>query len=144
MPIAGWQRGAMRLLRLAIATALLPVAAFISLQVAIRFNGDSSIIDTTGNIVAIVVLITFLLAISCLAAEGPWVDRAGTALGLGLAYFTLTWVFYGDPGRSIDEAPHLVWLGTSIVAFSHAVVIMPAVRWAWNSYFEARASASPV
>lgn len=139
--LAAWS---MRLIRLAVATTLLPAAAFIAFQVAIRFNGDSSVIDTAGNVVAIAVLIVLLLGISRLAADGPWVDRAGTAVGLAVAYFTLTWVLYGDPGRSIDEAPHLVWLGTSIVAFSPAVVIMPAVRWAWNTYFENRASANPV
>ncbi len=131
----------MRLIRLAFATLLLPVAAVGAFQVAIHYDGDSSVIDTTGNVVAIVLFIVLLLGVSCLASEGPWIERAGTALGLAAAYFVLTWIIYGDPGRSIDEAPHLVWLGVSIVAFSPAVVIMPAVRWGWDSFFEARAEA---
>lgn len=134
----------MRLIRLAVATALLPLAAFIALQVAIWFNGDARIIDTTGNVVAIALLIVLLLGVSRLAATGPWVERVGVTMGLGLAYFVLTWAIYGDPGRSVDEAPHLVWLGTSIVAFSPAIVIMPAVRWGWTKFLDGRSAASPV
>lgn len=134
----------MRSIRLIAATALLPAAAAVALQVAVRFNGDTRIIDTTGNVVAIGVLIALLAGISRLAHAPLWLDRVGVTLGLGLAYFTLTWVIYGDPGRSVDEAPHLVWLGTSIVAFSPAIVIMPAVRWGWTKFLESRAAATAV
>ena len=133
----------MRLFRLATATLLLPAAAFAAFQVAIRFNGDTRIIDTTGNVVAIAVLVFLLLGVSRLAADGLWLDRVGTTLGLGTAYFALTWILYGDPGRSIDEAPQLVWFATSIVAFSPAIVVMPAVRWAWTTYQQNRATSNP-
>ncbi len=123
----------MRLFRLVIAAALLPAAALIAYQIAIRFNGNTSVIDTVGNVVAIVVLIALLAGVSRIAADRDWLERVGTAFGLGFAYFSLTWAIYGDPGRSVDEAPHLVWLGTSIVAFSPAIVIIPAAKWIWEN-----------
>jgi len=126
----------MRLTRLLVATAILPVSALIAYQIAIRFNGDARVIDTAGNVVAIVVLVGLIAGASRVASDIAWTDRVGVALALGIAYFTLTWVLYGDPGRSIDDAPHLVWLGTSIAAFSPAVVIMPASRWAWEVFYE--------
>jgi len=128
----------MRLTRLVIATGLLPVAALATYQIAIRFNGDTGVIDTVGNVVAIGALIVLLAVISRLAADADWIGRVGTCLGLGIAYFSLTWAIYGQPGQSVDDAPHLVWLATSIVAFSPAIVIMPATRWAWDVFFESR------
>lgn len=123
----------MRLFRLVVAVALLPVAAVIAYQIAIRFNGNTAVIDTVGNVVAIVALLAMLAGASRIAADLDWLERVGTNFGLGFAYFTLTWAIYGDPGRSVDEAPHLVWLGTSIVAFSPAIVIIPAAKWIWES-----------
>lgn len=130
----------MRLIRLMVASLLLPAAAYVALQIAIHFDGDTSTIDTAGNLVGIAVLVASLLAISRFADDKEWIQRVGTVIGLGIAYFGLTWGIYGDPGRSIDEAPHLVWLGTSLVAFSPAIVIMPAVRWAWSEFLLTRTS----
>ena len=124
----------MRWIRLMAAAALIPVAALGAFQLAIRFNGDPTVIDTVGNTFAIAVFVVALAGISRLAATEQWWERLGVAIALGVTYFTLTWVLYGDPGRSVDDAPHLVWLGTSIAAFSPAVVIMPASKWAWANY----------
>lgn len=132
----------MRLIRLVVAAGLLPVAAFTALQVAIRFNGEPAVIDTVGNVVGIAVLLLLFLVISRIADDGEYKERVGTTIGLGLAYFGLSWALYGDPTRSIDEAPHLVWLGTSLVAFSPAIVIMPAVRWVWTEWLSTRRSAA--
>lgn len=121
----------MRGIRLAVATALLPIVAVAAYQLALRFNGDIAAIDLTGNIIALVVLLVLLLGVSRLASDVDWLERVGTVLALGVAYFSLTWLIYGDPSRSVDDAPALVWLGTSIVAFSPALVIIPASKWAW-------------
>lgn len=128
-----WQFGSMRGLRLAVATALLPLAALGAYQLAIRFNGDTAVIDLAGNLLALAMLVLSLLGISRLASDVDWLERLGTALALGVAYFSLTWLIYGDPSRSIDDAPALVWLGTSIVAFSPAIVIIPASKWMWST-----------
>ncbi|MGI9609175.1 MAG: hypothetical protein ACR2NL_02670, partial [Acidimicrobiia bacterium] len=68
------------------------------------------------------------------AADEQWSERAGTALALASAYFLLTWVGYGDPSSSADEQPHLIWFGLCVAAFTPTVVIVPASKWAWDSY----------
>lgn len=124
----------MRWIRLAVATALLPLAGFGVFQLAIRFDGNPRMVDAIGNTIAIAAFVVALAGISRLAADEQWWERFGTALAIGVTYFALTWLLYGDPGRSVDEAPHLIWLATSIVAFSPAVVIMPACKWGWANY----------
>jgi len=132
----------MRLFRLLAAAACLPVAAVLAFQIALRFNGDTGVIDTVGNSFGLVLLVAMLAGISRIAADYDWMGRLGTSLGLAIAYFAMTWTLYGDPGRSIDEAPHLVWLGVSIAAFSPAVVLMPIARWLWEAFLDSRQPAS--
>jgi len=124
----------MRASRLIVATLIIPIAAIISYQIAIYLNGDASYIDSNGSAIGVMLLVAAVFGVSKVADDDRWTDRAGTSLALGSAYFALTWVRYGDPSVSIDSQPHMVWFGACVVAFTPAVVLIPASKWAWSSY----------
>lgn len=124
----------MRASRLIVASLLIPVAAVFSYLVAINLNGDSSFIDSNGSAVGVLLVVLSVFGISRVADDDRWTDRAGTSLALAAAYFALTWVRYGDPSLSIDSQPHIVWFGLCVAAFTPAVVLIPASKWAWSVY----------
>lgn len=124
----------MRATRLIVATLLIPVAALFSYYVALLWNGDDASIDNNGSALGVLLVLGSALAIARVAQDDGWSHRAFTALGLACAYFVLTWSVYGNAVMSPDASPHMVWFGLSVVAFTPAVVIMPASSWAWQTY----------
>lgn len=124
----------MRASRLIVAAMIIPVAAVFSYLVATFLNGDDSYIDSNGSAVGLILVVAAVFGVSRIAEDDRWTDRAGTALALAAAYFALTWVRYGDPSLSVDSQPHIVWFGLCVVAFTPAVVLIPASKWAWSTY----------
>jgi hypothetical protein len=124
----------MRASRLIVASFLIPVASFLSYTLAVRWNGDKTVIDVTGSILGALLIVAAVFGVSRVADDEKWSERAGTSLALASAYFALTWVAYGDPALSSDDAPHVVWFALCVAAFSPAVVIIPASKLAWSTY----------
>ncbi len=118
----------------------IPIAAVFSYYMALNLNLDASYIDTNGSAVGVILVVASVFGISRIADDERWTDRAGTALALAAAYFALTWVRYGDPTLSADAQPHIVWFGFCVVAFTPAVVLIPASKWAWSVYRSRTAS----
>jgi len=124
----------MRASRLIVATLLLPVAALLAYYVALQWNGDLTAIDSNGSALGLVAIVAGVFAVSKIAQDEQWPERAGMAIALSCAYFMLTWSVYGDTALSPDSSPHLVWFGLCVAAFSPTVVIIPASKWVWTSY----------
>lgn len=133
----------MRASRLLVAALLIPVAAILANTVALYANLDDSYIDSNGSALGVMLVIAATFGISKIADDDRWTDRAGTALALATAYFLLTWVRFGEPSLSVDSQPHIVWFGFCVVAFTPAVVIIPASKWAWATYRTRVPLASP-
>ena len=123
---------ARRLARLIVAASLIPVAAWTAYFVARYVDGNPDIIDSNGSSLGLFVVVGSLFLISKLATSDGWSERAGISLGLSTAYFLLSWVLFGDPDSSADAAPHVVWFAACVVAFTPAVILMPASQWAWS------------
>ena len=121
----------MRASRLLVAAFLVPVSSLFAYVVAVGWNHDTSIIDSNGAAIGLLVTIGAVFGVSRVAEDDNWSERAGTALGLATAYFLLTWLRYGDATLSVDEQPQTVWYGMCIAAFMPTVVIIPASKWAW-------------
>lgn len=119
---------------------IIPVAAVFSYLVATYLNGDDSYIDSNGSAMGLILVVAAVFGVSRIAEDDRWTDRAGTALAMAAAYFALTWVRYGDPSLSVDSQPHIVWFGLCVVAFTPAVVLIPASKWAWSTYRSRAAS----
>lgn len=130
----------MRASRLIVAAMIIPVAAVFSYLVATYLNGDDSYIDSNGSAMGLILVVAAVFGVSRIAEDDRWTDRAGTALAMAAAYFALTWVRYGDPSLSVDSQPHIVWFGLCVVAFTPAVVLIPASKWAWSTYRSRAAS----
>jgi hypothetical protein len=126
----------MRASRLIVASFLIPVASYLSYTLAVWWNGDKALIDVTGSILGVLLIIAAVFGVSRVADDEKWSERAGTSLALASSYFALTWVAYGDPALSSDDAPHVVWFGLCVAAFAPAVVVIPASKWAWSTYRE--------
>jgi hypothetical protein len=126
----------MRASRLIVASFLIPVASFLSYTLAVWWNGGNARIDTFGSILGVLLIVGAVFGVSRVADDEKWTERAGTSLALASSYFALTWVAYGDPALSNDDAPHLIWFGLCVAAFAPAVVIIPASKWAWAEYRE--------
>lgn len=102
-------------------------------------NGDPGYIDGNGSGIGVILMMASVFLVSRVASPEGWTDRAGVSLALSAAYFFVTWVLFGDTRSSIDDAPHLVWYGACVAAFSPAVVLTVASKWAWESFRERRA-----
>jgi hypothetical protein len=124
----------MRVSRLIVAAILVPIATLFAYSVALRWNGETSVIDSNGSAIGVLVIIGSVLGISRVASDNGWSERAGMAIALACAYFMLTWSVYGELAVSPDDAPHLVWFGMCVAAFAPAVVIVPASKMAWRAY----------
>ena len=122
----------MRASRLLLAALLIPASAIFAYATAKGWNQDTSHIDANGGAIGLLVIVGSVFAVSKVASDEKWSERAGTSLALATAYFALTWVRYGDPDLSADAQPHIVWFGLCVAAFMPAVVIIPASKWAWS------------
>lgn len=141
-PPMAWQRGGMgggkegiagRILRLLVAVGLIPVFAWVSYFVARGIDGNPEVIDNNGSGLGAIILVTGVFAVSRVASDDEWTERAGVSLALSAAFFLLTWVRYGDNSASVDSSPHVVWYGVSVLIYTPAVVLSAASRWAWDS-----------
>lgn len=124
----------MRASRLLVATLLIPITAFVAYTVALYTNFDDSYVDANGSALGAILAVAATFGISKVAADDRWTERAGTALALASAYFLLTWARFGEPALSPDSQPHIVWFAFCVVAFTPAVVLIPASKWAWATY----------
>lgn len=122
-----------RILRLIAASIFIPAAAWVAYFVARYIDGNPETIDNNGSGVGLILIIAAVFAASRLADDHEWSDRAAISLGLSAAFFLLSWVRFGDPSQSADAAPHVVWYSVCVVAFTPAVVIISASKWAWSS-----------
>lgn len=122
-----------RVARLIVASGFIPLAVWLGYVVARRVDGDPDVINLTGVIVGLIIVIASVFAASRIAADEQWSERAAVSLGLSAAFFLLTWVEFGDPSLSEDAAPHVVWYAACVAAFAPAVVVIPASRWAWST-----------
>lgn len=123
-----------RAARLLAAALLIPIFAVVAYFVALYSNLNPDSIGAFGSTLGVAVLLSGTLVVSRVAHDEGWSERAGTAIGLALAYFLITWVLFGDPSVSPDDRPHVVWFGVCVVAFMPAVVLMPLSKWAWSSF----------
>lgn len=122
-----------RLLRLLVAVGFIPVFAWVGYFVARWIDGNPDVIDNNGSGLGLIILVAGVFAVSRVASDDQWTERAGMSLGLSAAFFLLTWVKYGDATASVDASPHIVWYGVSVLIFTPAVVLSEASRWAWDS-----------
>lgn len=125
--------------RLVLAAVLIPALAWVSYFAARYVNGDPAVIDGNGSGIGVLLIMGSVFLISRVAAQENWTERAGISLGLSAVYFFVTWLVFGNPNASVDDAPHLIWYGACVAAFSPAVVLIPASKWAWESFRERRA-----
>ena len=122
-----------RLGRLILAALLWPVASAVTYFAALYIDGEPATINNNGAGLGVLMIAASVFVISRIAAEDKWSERAGITLGLGTAFFLLTWVQFGDPSSSADAAPHLVWFAACVAAFTPAVILIPASKWAWSA-----------
>ncbi len=116
-----------------LAASLIPVAAWTAYFVARYVDNNPAVIDHNGSSLGVLIMIGSVFAISKVAHPDEWSERTAISLGLSAAYFLLSWVMFGDPAQSIDQAPHVVWYGLCVAAFAPAVVLIPASQWAWSA-----------
>lgn len=129
-----------RIARLVVAAGLIPALAWVAYTAARAVDGDPTKIDQNGSALGVTIMMASVFAISRVASPERWTDRAGVSLGLSATYFFITWQLFGDPSAGVDDAPHLVWFGACVAAFSPAVVLIVASKWVWESIRERRAS----
>ncbi len=125
--------------RLVLAAGLIPVMAWVSYFVARYLNGDPASIDGNGSALGVTIVMLTVFLVSRVASPDRWTERAGISLGLSAAYFFITWLAFGDASSSVDDAPHLIWYGACVAAFTPAVVLIVASQWAWEAFREHRA-----
>ena len=120
-------------MRLVLASALIPLLAWVVYTIARYTDGNPEIIDQNGSALGVLLIIASVFGVARIASEDGWSERAGVSLALSAAYFLLTWVRYGDPTVSVDDAPHLVWYGACVAGFTPSVVVTVVLDWAWSS-----------
>ena len=134
---------AWRLLRLIVAAALIPAGGLAAYGVASYLDGDSTRIDNNGSALGVLLIVASVFGVARVASPEKWSERSAVSLVLSASFFILTWVEYGDPYAGVDDSPHLIWYGVSVLVFTPAVVLMTASRWFWDSVQDRREIAPP-
>ena len=121
-----------RLIRLLVATSVIPLAAWAAYMLARYIDGEPDRIDNNGSGLGALIVVGSVFAASRIASDQEWSERAAISLGLSAAFFLLSWVQFGDPSSSVDAAPHVIWYAASVVVFAPVVVILAVAHWVWS------------
>ena len=123
----------LRILRLLVATGLIPLTAWLAYLVARYVDGQPEIIDNNGSGLGVLIVVASVFLTSWVASEEEWSERAAISLGLSAAFFLLSWVQFGDPSESQDASPHIVWYATCVAVFTPVVVVIAAAQLGWTA-----------